>query len=37
MEMSQRIHFQYQILLKIAIFWENDKKSLLCKNILWQA
>ena len=26
MEMSQRIHFWYQILPKIAIFWENGKK-----------
>ena len=28
MEMSQRIHFWYQILLKMLIFWENGKKSL---------
>ena len=27
MEMSQRIHFRYQILLKIMIFWENGKKK----------
>ena len=28
MEMSQRIHFWYQILLKMMIFWENGKKPL---------
>ena len=28
MEMSQRIHFWYQILPKMLIFWENGKKSL---------
>ena len=28
MKMSQRIHFWYQILLKMLIFWENGKKSL---------
>ena len=28
MEMSQRIHFWYQILLKMMIFfWENGKKK----------
>ena len=27
MEMSQRIHIWYQILLKITIFWENGKKK----------
>ena len=27
MEMSQRIHFWYQILLKMMIFWENGKKN----------
>ena len=27
MEMSQKIHFWYQITLKMMIFWENDKKS----------
>ena len=26
-EMSQRIHFWYQILLKLTIFWENGKKN----------
>ena len=31
MEMSQRIYFWYQILLKITIFWENGKKSLFGK------
>ena len=33
MEMSQRIHFWYQIVLKIMFFWENGKKPLfLVKN-----
>ena len=27
MEMSQGIHFWYQILIKITIFWENGKKN----------
>ena len=27
MEMSQRIHFRYQILLKMMIFWENGKQN----------
>ena len=27
MEMSQRIHFWYQISLKISIFWQNGKKN----------
>ena len=27
MEMSQRIHIWYQILLKIMIFWENGNKK----------
>ena len=27
MEMSQKIHFWYQILLKMMIFWENGKKN----------
>ena len=27
MEMSQWIHFWYQILLKMIIFWENGKKN----------
>ena len=31
MEMSQRIRFWYQILLKMLIFWENGKKSQLKK------
>ena len=33
MEMSQRIHFWYQILLKMKIFWENDKKLLFWSKI----
>ena len=38
MEMSQRIRFWYQILLKMLIFLENGKKSLfLVKFFLWQA
>ena len=28
MEMSQKIHFWCQILLKMSIFWQNGKKSL---------
>ena len=28
MEMSQRLHFWYEILLKMVIFWENGKKLL---------
>ena len=33
MEMSQRIRFWYQILLKMVIFWENGKKiTFLVKN-----
>ena len=36
MEMSQRIHFWYQILLKMLIFWENGKK-LFGQKFLWQA
>ena len=27
MEVSQKIHFWYQILLKIMIFWQNTKKK----------
>ena len=34
METCQRIHFLYQILLKMVIFWENDKKLLFWK--FWQ-
>ena len=37
MEMSQRIRFWYQILLKMMIFWENGKKTLFWSKILWQA
>ena len=37
MEMSQRIHFWYQILLKMLIFWENGKKHLFGQKFLWQA
>ena len=37
MEMSQRIHFWYQILLKSTIFLENGKKSLFGETILGQA
>ena len=37
MEMSQRIHFWYQILLKMMIFWENGKKTLFGQKFLWQA
>ena len=37
MEMSQRIHFWYQILLKIMIFGENGKKTLYGQKFLWQA
>ena len=37
MEMSQRIHFWYQILPKMLIFWENGRKSLFGQKILWQA
>ena len=33
MQMSQRIHFWYQILLKMLIFWENGKKSLFWSKI----
>ena len=32
MEMSQGIHFWYQILLKMLIFWENGKNHFLVKN-----
>ena len=32
-EMSQRIHFSYQILLKITIFWENGKNHFFGKKI----
>ena len=40
--MSQRIHFRYQILLKMMIFWETGKKKKKKKNVfgqkfLWQA
>ena len=35
MEMSQRIHFLHQMLLKMMIFWENGKKiSILVKKFL---
>ena len=27
MEVSQKIHFWYQILPKMLIFWESDKKK----------
>ena len=27
MEMCQRIHLWYQILLKMTIFWKNGKKN----------
>ena len=37
MEISQRIHFWYQILLKMLTFWENGKKPLLSQKFLWQA
>ena len=40
MEMSQRIHFWYQILLKMLIFWENAKKKkkhFFGQKFLWQA
>ena len=38
MEMSQKIRFWYQILLKMLIFWENGKKSLFFgQKFLWQA
>ena len=38
MEMSQRIQFWYQILLKMLIFWENDKKKhYFGQKFLWQA
>ena len=33
MEMSQKIHFWYQILLKMLIFLENGKKSLFWSKI----
>ena len=33
MEMSQRIHFLYQILLKMMFFWENGKKALFWSEI----
>ena len=33
MEMSQKIHFWYQIWPEMLIFWENGKK----KKKLWQA
>ena len=33
MEMSQRIHFWYQILQKMLIFWENGKKPHFWQNI----
>ena len=38
MEMSQRIHFWYQILLKMMSFWENDKKknTFFGQKLLWQ-
>ena len=39
MEVSQRIHFWYQILLKMMIFLENGKKTphFFGRNFLWQA
>ena len=38
MEMSQKIHFWYQILLKLMIFWENGKKThFFGQKLLWQA
>ena len=39
MEMSQRIHFWYQILLKMMILWENGKKKphFFGQKFLWQA
>ena len=41
MEMSQRIHFRYQILLKRMIFlrkWQKKKKKhFFGQNFLWQA
>ena len=37
MEMCQKIHFWYQILPKMLIFWENGKKTFFGKKILWQA
>ena len=37
MEMSQGIHFRYQILLKMQIFWENGKKYFFGQKFLWQA
>ena len=37
MEMSQRVHFWYQILLQMMIFWENGEKRLFGQIFLWQA
>ena len=38
MEMGQRIYFWYQILLKMMISWENDKKNhFFGQKFLWQA
>ena len=38
MEMSQRIHFWYQFLLKMLLFLENGKKThFLGQKYLWQA
>ena len=37
MEMSREIHFWYQILHKMLIFWENGKKHYFGQKILWQA
>ena len=36
-EMSQRIHFWYQNLLKITIFWENGKKITFWLKKSWTA
>ena len=36
MEMSQRIHFWYQILLKMLILLENGKKHFFGQKFLWQ-
>ena len=37
MEMSQRTHIWYQILLKMMIFWENGKNHFFGQKFLWQA
>ena len=37
MEMSQKIHFRYQILLKMIVFEKMAKKHFFGQKFLWQA